>query len=141
MTSGRSTYKEVLRRVGRGVPKKFDKVTADTVLITTNKLIDRTPVDTGAAKYHWFLRALPDEKFDKNRTDKGGALPKARAKRDIKLFKIGHPLYIVNAAPYFKYLENGSSDQAPSGVVAITLAELDHVYQDMFKVTFSKPAV
>lgn len=141
MTSGRSTYKEVLRRVGRSTEPKLNKVLQEVVTTTTNKLIDRTPVDTGAAKYHWFVRAQPDEKFDKKRTDPGGALPKARAKRDAKLFKIGHEVFIVNSAPYFKYLENGSSDQAPSGVVAITIVELDHLYKDLFKVTFSKPAI
>ena len=141
MTSGRSTYRSVLKRVSSSTPKKLNKVMQDVVLTTANKLIDRTPVDTGAAKYHWFLRAQPDEKFDKTRTDKGGALPKARAKRDVKLFKVGHTVFIVNAAPYFKYLENGSSAQAPSGVVAITIVELSPLYKDLFKVTFSKPAI
>ena len=86
-------------------------------------------MDTGAAKYHWFVRAQPDEKFDKSRVDPGGQLPKARAKADVKQFRVGWMLWLVNSAFYFTYLERGSSKQAPAGVIAITLAEVPIIWR------------
>jgi hypothetical protein len=124
MTNPKSNYAVVLKKAARDSTLKLDKALQATAVETIGRLIDRTPVDTGAAKYHWFVRAQPDEKFDKSRTDPSGQLPKQRAKRDIRLFRIGMMVWLVDSAPYFTYLERGSSKQAPAGVVAITLAEV-----------------
>jgi hypothetical protein len=140
MTTRKGNYAAVLKKVQRETPQKIDKALQDTANETISKLIDRTPVDTGAAKYHWFARALPNEKFDKKRVDPSGAQPKARAKRDIKtIFKIGRVLWLVNSAPYMVYLEEGSSTQAPAGVVAITIAEVAPMFQRHMKTAISKP--
>jgi len=124
MTNPKSNYSAVLKKAKFDTTLKLDKALQATAVETIGRLVDRTPVDTGAAKYHWFVRAQPDEKFDKLRVDPSGQQPKQRAKRDIKLFRIGFLLWLVNSAPYFTYLEKGSSKQAPAGVVAITLAEV-----------------
>lgn len=138
--AGKSNYKEVFKKVKAETPKKIDKALQDTAVEAISKMIDRTPVDTGAAKYHWFIRALPNERFDKARVDPSGQLPKARAKRDVKnLFRIGLKCWLVNSAPYMKYLEGGSSSQAPQGVVAITVAEMGLLFRKHIKVSFSKP--
>ena len=139
MTSGKSNYKSVLKKVKAETPKKIDKVLQDTAVEVIGKMIDRTPVDTGAAKYHWFVRALPSERFDKERVDPSGQLPKARAKRDVKLFKVGTKVWLVNSAPYMIYLERGSSTQAPQGVVAITMAEVAAIFKKHIKTAISKP--
>jgi Bacteriophage HK97-gp10, putative tail-component len=140
MTSGRSTYKEIFKKVKLETPKKIDKALQDTAVEVIGKMIDRTPVDTGAAKYHWFIRALPNEKFDKKRVDPSGAQPKARAKRDVKvLFKIGLECWLVNSAPYMIFLEQGSSTQAPQGVVAITMQEVAPIFKKHIKTAISKP--
>jgi len=102
------------------------------------QMINLTPVDTGAAKFHWFLRGNPDENFNKESVDGSGAKPIARAKRDVKLFRIGMTVFLVNAAPYFKYLESGSSKQAPGGVVNIVRAKMQHIWQAAVKVAYSK---
>jgi len=135
----RSNYKEVLKKVKAETPKKIDKALQDTAVETISKMIDRTPVDTGAAKYHWFMRLTPSERFDKARVDPSGALPKARAKRDVKLFKVGGKVYLINSAPYFIYLERGSSTQAPQGVVAITMQEVAMIWKKHLKTAISKP--
>jgi len=120
-------------------PKKIDKALQDTAVETIGKMIDRTPVDTGAAKYHWFMRLTPSERFDKARVDPSGSLPKARAKRDVKLFRLGGKVYLINSAPYFIYLERGSSTQAPQGVVAITMQEVAMIWKKHLKTAISKP--
>ena len=82
MTTRKGNYATVLKKVQRETPLRLTKALQATAIEGINRLIDRTPVDTGAAKYHWFVRPLPDEKFDKDRTDPSGAQPKAGAKRD-----------------------------------------------------------
>jgi hypothetical protein len=135
---GRSNYKQVLKKVERDTPLRLSQALQATAIEGINRLVDRTPVDTGAAKFHWFVRPLPDERFDKERTDPSGAQPKSRAKRDVKLFRIGQTVWLVNSAPYFVYLEHGSSKQAPNGIVAITLAEMQLLWQKAVQVAFSR---
>ena len=138
MTSGKSTYKAVLKKAERDTIVRIDKAIQNTAVSAISKMIDRTPVDTGAAKYHWFVRPLPNEKFDKSRTDASGQLPKTRAKGDIKIFRAGMTVWLVNSAPYFKYLEQGSSSQAPAGVVAITLSEVGLLWSKEIQASFSR---
>jgi len=133
-----STYKQVLKKVERETPARLTKALQNTAVETINKLIDRTPVDTGAAKFHWFVRLQPDENFNKENTDPSGTKTKAQAKRDVKLFRIGQTVWLVNSAPYFVYLEHGSSKQAPAGIVAITLAEVNLLWQKEIQVAFSR---
>ena len=75
---GRSNYKQVLKKVERETPQRLSKALQATAIEGINRLVDRTPVDTGAAKFHWFVRRVPDERFDKERTDPSGAKPKAQ---------------------------------------------------------------
>jgi len=133
----KSNYKEVLGKAEKDMRKRLSSALQNTAIEAIGRLANRTPVDTGAARFHWFVRALPDENFDKTRVDPAGDLAKQRAKRDVKLFTIGQIVYLVNAAPYFQYLEAGSSTQAPNGVVAITLAEMDLLWSKEVKAAFS----
>lgn len=134
----RSNYKDVLKKADTDMRKRVDSALQNTALSAINQMIDLTPVKTGAAKFHWFVRALPDERFDKDRVDPSGAQPKARAKRDVKLFKAGMRIWLVNAAPYFKYLERGSSQQAPQGIVNIVKADMQSRWHRMLSVAFSR---
>jgi len=136
MTSGKSNYKAVLKKVKAETPKRIDKGLQATVVDAATRMIDRTPVDTGAAKYHWFVRQSPFERFDKDHVDPSGQQPKQRAKRDAKLIHAGVTIWIVNSAPYFIFLENGSSKQASSGVVAITVAEMAFLYRKNMSIAF-----
>jgi len=61
------------------------------------RIVERTPVDTGAARDSWELNFVP----------------------------AGHR--ISSDIPYMNRLEHGWSQQAPSGMVRITLMELDDI--------------
>lgn len=140
VTKKASTYTKVLRKAQKETAIRLDKALQATAVEGITRMINLTPVDTGAAKYHWFVRARPNENFNKENVDGSGKLPIARAKRDVKLFRTIMILYLVNAAPYFKYLEDGSSKQAPNGIVGITRASLHLVWQAAIKVAFSRNA-
>lgn len=139
MTDPKGNYAAVLKKAKLDTKKRLDNALQATAVEAISRMIDRTPVDTGAAKYHWFVRALPYERFDKTRVDPSGQQPKTRARRDIKQYIFGRQIvWLVNAAPYFVFLEHGSSKQAPSGVVAITLAEMAILWRKWMAVAFSR---
>ena len=83
----------------------------------------KTPVDTGRARGGWQLdvgavSGAPE------RLDKDGSAIFADAARKLGALRFGERVAISNNVTYIIYLENGSSDQAPQGMVAITLDEV-----------------
>ena len=44
---------------------------------------------------------------------------------------IGDAIYITNNLPYAQVLENGHSQQAPTGMLAITVAEFNGIVEDV----------
>lgn len=134
----KSNYKQVFATAKKGLQRGLNVSLQRTALEAISRMIDRTPVDTGAAKAHWFARGVPDESFDKDVVDKDGGSTKARAAADLISVRIGDRVYLVNSAPYFFYLEHGSSGQAPAGVVAVTLAEMGLIWRRNLKVSFGQ---
>lgn len=130
-------YRQVFATAKKGLARALNTGLQETALEAISRMIDRTPVDTGAAKAHWFARGQPSAGFDEDRVDKEGGPTKARAKRDLKAVRVGDRVYLVNSAPYFFMLERGSSDQAPSGIIAITLAEMKLIYRRNLKVALT----
>jgi hypothetical protein len=137
-TSRGSTYAKVLRKVQFELPKRALTAYQGTALRAVKLMIDRTPVDTGAAKYHWFLRKTAHRpRWSPENTDPSGSAAKSRAREDVLQFKTGQQINILNSAPYFQYLEGGWSQQAPHGIVAITLAEIPSIWKRVALVSFS----
>ena len=98
----------------------------------------RTPVDTGRARASWRLSVgQPDNEIELERTKtgtgskaKGNLEPENRAEitefneSSGEAINNGAFVYINNGLDYIEFLEGGSSDQAPAGMVAISIAEL-----------------
>lgn len=87
------------------------------------KLLIRSPVDTGRFRGNWMIgMAVIPEAADEQRFNKPGApLPEEMAK--LSIYRIGATIHMRNNLPYAVALENGHSQQAPSGVVRVTAAE------------------
>lgn len=97
-----------------------------------SSIVRRTPVDTGWARANWFMTvSFPDytsQPAGPRQAYKGGgggaqAQATARANRTIGEYQSLESLWIQNNTPYIAMLESGSSQQAPSGMVAVTLLE------------------
>jgi hypothetical protein len=89
-------------------------------------IIQKTPVDTGRARANWFLSegapviasTLPTGKDKDGRpTFAVNATPQASITGRARIF-------ITNSLPYIVPLEYGHSQQAPAGMVRVTLAEV-----------------
>lgn len=93
-------------------------------------IIRRTPVDTGRARGNWIIN-LGDvtnemtEQFSNSRAEDQRLITDGLAKlRQLAQRGIGQVIYIFNNVWYILELENGSSEQAPLGMVQVTMAEI-----------------
>jgi hypothetical protein len=97
-------------------------------------MVQRSPVDTGRFRGNWQIAAGgPDirtnEPFDKQAL---GSPPSSetftRWQGEIQAATIGSVVYITNSLPYARRLEyEGWSQQAPSGMVRVTVAEYEQI--------------
>lgn len=110
---------------------QFTQYKNNVVRWVHNKIIERTPIDTGLAKASWNVSlGSPDytiapvgRKFGTSWDASTAANHAKRTQRRLKAFTL-LDVFISNGNTYIGLLENGrSQQQAPRGMVAITLAE------------------
>lgn len=116
--------------------KKFGERTEDEARTIFRKIaldLDRavvlaTPVDTGRARGNWFasLNAPSSETTDSTDATGSGAIN--RAAGIAQRAKLGDSVWLTNNLPYILPLENGSSKQAPQGMVDVNLRAIADRY-------------
>lgn len=116
-------------RFSRTIPGRLTwQAQRSLALEAFRRLALRTPVDTGFARNNWQIT------IGQPSTEEPGPRP-ATGQRDtpraydsaIAALSSAHPfapIWIVNNTAYIEELENGSSKQAPAGMLAVTVAEL-----------------
>lgn len=125
--------------------KKFAKDLTEVELVLFHKkvsfeafsrIVQKTPVDTGRARGNWQLTiGAPAEDVLENFPDAfnvlGSAEDEAGIERalsqlsDLKPFQV---VFISNNVAYIIFLEEGTSKQAPQGMVAETFEELLQIF-------------
>ena len=92
------------------------------------RLIRRTPRDTGRAAANWNTAVgAPDRSNAPDRVSSDIAANQQRGLQVIAQFGAGQSLFLTNSLPYIPDLEEGSSKQAPEGMVKITAAEMSNI--------------
>lgn len=119
--------------VSRWVEKakgRMDVVARKVALEAFRRVILKTPVKSGRARGNWqcAIGEIPDDVLELD--DKTGTATISRATAESQNFKAGEVIYLVNNVPYINKLENGSSKQAPAGMVATTVLELGGIVKD-----------
>lgn len=104
---------------------------------------EKTPVDTGRARGGWQLtiNQIPSGELEFSAVNKtSGKRTKAPSLseagqdqfnanvQELAKLKPFSVVYISNNVSYITYLENGTSSQAPSGMVLLTLQELSGMF-------------
>ncbi len=119
------------------------------VLTALQRVVEKTPVRTGRARGNWQVTINKlasgvvdnsnwEKKRKKKELTKDGYQPLNKddhdainkgiaAIKDLPPFCI---VYISNNLDYIEFLENGSSEQAPEGMVATTIAELKQMFRN-----------
>lgn len=106
-----SDIKKFAKKAGLEVDTVVRKVT----LQAWNGVTRKTPVDTGRAKGNWNMA----EGSMNTTVNKG-----ATQVQTYKKFSGKKDIYITNSLPYIMALEKGSSQQAPKGMVDVTMNEI-----------------
>ena len=89
-----------------------------------------SPVDTGAFRGNNLVSiGSVDVRYDLNKVDKVGGQTIAEGNIKVLQAKIGDLVYVQNNLPYSVALENGYSQQAPTGIYALTFQRVTSKYK------------
>lgn len=124
--------------LGISLQQVMEKITVDL----HGKIVLRTPVDTGRARASWNIHeGEPDTSVPPEMEGKAnaGGSSASREKKAAAIRVTGSgavssapplisgtkPVYITSSLEYVQFLEEGSSQQAPAGMVQISLIEIE----------------
>ena len=80
------------------------------------ELIERTPVDLGNARAHWWVELGGDAPSDVAESVEDAASKQQEGIQELTNYELNDgKIEIYNNVPYILALENGHSDQAPGG--------------------------
>lgn len=110
------------------VPAESTKVQRAVALELLSRVVLKTPVDTGRARGNWQLTVNTTTDSVLETVDKEGAATSAAGLGELsKVTPFGY-VALQNNVPYILALEEGSSSQAPGGMLAVSLDEVEAVF-------------
>jgi hypothetical protein len=111
--------------------KKMDLAVRKISLEMFQRVILRSPVDTGRFRGNWqtAIGSVPSGTLDLD--DKSGTATVAKSTAVTMGVKAGDTITLVNNLPYAQRLENGWSGQAPNGMVSLTAQEFQQVVRQI----------
>lgn len=108
------------------------------VLELFTRVMKRTPVDTGNARVNWELGvdAIGNHTATATLVEGENQISQEafiRGLAELATYKPGAIVYITNNVEYVGYLEEGSSNQAPQGMVMITAREFQSIVSEIVR--------
>jgi len=121
-----------LRKIAKKRKQTIQQAYSSIMFDLANQMITMSPKDTGAFQANW-LAALNsgDYTFDKSKTNVSEA--DGRLTATLGALTTNNNFYFTNSLPYAAELENGHSDQAPSGVVRVTINDFPQIVDKRVK--------
>jgi len=113
----------------REAPEAIAQATQKIAVEGLRRVVQKTPVDTGRARGNWQvgIGSAPEDPIE--RADRGGQQAIASGTAEIAGARPFAPIIIASNLPYIHKLEDGSSQQAPAGMVGLTVAELESIFR------------
>ena len=119
-----STWRQTFNPIQDQVVRRLELVGRRVALDAFARVVNRTPVDTGRARGSWGVAVGQPRPGPHDRADTTGADVNREAQQAVATLNLGDRVFLVSNLAYIPVLESGSSQQAPSGMVAITRNEL-----------------
>lgn len=110
--------------------KKIDLAIRYTVMGMAQRLVNRSPVDTGRFRGNWQFGVASVNTDTSSSPDSSGAGSIGRIMRGLSTVASGQKIFVTNSLPYARRLEYGWSKQAPGGMVRLTVAEFKSVLRE-----------
>jgi hypothetical protein len=105
-------------------PKRVSALARRIELEALKGIVQKTPVDTGRARGNWQVTEGSPAAGTLESVDRSGGPTISKGTGEILAAKPFGKIWITNNLPYIGVLEDGSSLQAPAGMVALTLVEI-----------------
>ena len=124
-------FKIDLRREWADKQEEIGNVVEDIALTALSGIVIKSPVDTGRFRGNWTVSIGSPSSLSTTNTDKGGSATIQKGQTVIARYSEmdGFPnVWLQNNLPYAAPLEHGHSKQAPNGMVALTVAEIQSLY-------------
>jgi hypothetical protein len=135
------SFKADLNRFAESIDKKVEAVIRQIVIELFNAITLHNPVDTGYSRSNWRVSVNePDETVSVPPSDKARADTKNRTgwieapSLDLSILsnlQSTDSVFVTNSVDYVQYLEEGSSKQAPSGFLRISVAQIEAQVDDI----------
>ena len=104
--------------------KEMKTVIQKITMEAFKRVILRSPVDTGRFRANWGAAIGAATVGTKESFDKTGGATVAAATLTVFDWNCAGSIFLTNSMPYGPKLEYGSSNQAPQGMVRVTVAEI-----------------
>lgn len=111
------------------IKDRANKALRIAAIKTWGKIIRMTPVDTGRARSNWFIGMSVGSEVNKTNKRRGPQYINKELPKDL----LNNRVYLYNNLPYIERLEFGYSEQAPKGMVRISLLGWDRALKKAFK--------
>lgn len=114
----------------REVDQELNRIYRGFAITVLNNLIMRSPVDTGRYRANHLLSFGSPNTTTSDLVDRSGSITLSAGIAAIGGIQNGTfpVIYIQNNLPYAGVLENGSSQQAPQGIYALSFASAVAAY-------------
>lgn len=100
-------------------------VTQRIVIDLHTRITQRTPVKTGRARASWDIKEGSPSDYIPSEAEDGNAPVGPDPTAAASGITGEDPVFITTALDYVQYLEDGSSQQAPAGMVRLSMAEVE----------------
>jgi hypothetical protein len=129
------SIQQQLAEIAKQSEVKASQVVRASVLDVANKTVMRTPVRDGMLRASWLVGINSFDPAVSSSPDKGGAATTGKISAKINGYNIGDTIYVTNSMPYAERVEyqGWSVDQAPDGMMRISVAEFDVIARRMIK--------
>ena len=107
----------------KGSNHKALQVMKEATAEAAARVIERTPVDTGFARANWFPVV--------NGRQAAGGTGAVVASVSFSGVQVGDRIGVVNNVEYIRALEYGHSQQAPQGMVRVTVAQWPAIVREV----------
>lgn len=123
MANDYRSFSVQLDQFSKKVGLSVETVTKRVAFDLFSRIIRRTPVDTGRARGSWTIAANIANRRVLPPQPKGVVAPPPAI--GVLSIAKGERIIISNNLPYITALEDGHSKQAPAGMVALSIAEVE----------------
>lgn len=109
---------------------KAEQVCRKVAIDMFTGIVQMTPVKTGLARGNWFPSFNTPSAESTTTPSPGGVDVVSRASTTANAWNGQGSIFLVNNLPYIQALENGSSTQAPAGMVRVTVTRFQDIINE-----------